>query len=284
MSDFIEIFEVGPRDGLQNESKIIDTESKITLVNLLSECGLPKIEVSSFVSSKWVPQLADAASVFKKIIRKQNVKYAALTPNLEGFKNATLVNVDEVAIFAAASETFSKKNINCSIEESITRFHPLMKEAKRLGISVRGYISCITDCPYEGEINPSMVLHIAKQFKEMGCYQISLGDTIGNSTPTSLSKLYRMLFSELPETFFAGHFHDTKGRALDNVELSLENGIKTFDSSIAGLGGCPYAPGASGNVSTEKIIKFIETMGYHTKARLDKIKKASDFAKSLVYQ
>ncbi len=284
MSDFIEIFEVGPRDGLQSESKIIDTKSKITLVDLLSDCGLQKIEVSSFVSPKWVPQLADANIVFKKIIRKKNVKYTALTPNLRGLNDAVLVCADEVAIFAAASETFSKKNINCSIQESITRFHPLMRKAKHLGISVRGYISCITDCPYEGEISPSRVLNVAKQFKEMGCYQISLGDTIGNSTPTSLNKLYRILFSELPETFFAGHFHDTKDRALDNVELSLENGIKTFDSSIAGLGGCPYAPGSSGNVSTEKIFKFIEAKGYQTKLSLDKIKKASDYAKSLVKQ
>ena len=282
MSDFIEIFEVGPRDGLQSESKIIDTQSKITLVNMLSECGLRKIEVSSFVSPKWVPQLSDAHIVFKEIIRKTNVKYTALTPNLRGLNNAALVHADEVAIFAAASETFSKKNINCSIQESIIRFHPLMRKAKRLGMSVRGYISCITHCPYEGEISPSAVLNVARQFKEIGCYQISLGDTIGKSTPTSLDKLYRVLFSELPRTCFAGHFHDTEGRALENVELSLENGIKTFDSSIAGLGGCPYAPGSSGNVSTEKIIKFIEAKGYQTEISIDNIKKTSDYAKSLV--
>ena len=282
MKKYIEIFEVGPRDGLQSERKVIGTEDKVKLVNFLSKCGMAKIEVSSFVSPKWVPQLADADIVFKTITRYPTVKYTALTPNLKGLNDAIAAKANEVAIFAAASETFSKKNINCSIEESINRFKPLMVEASAHGIPVRGYISCITDCPYEGKVNPSVVLKIAEHLYKLGCYQISLGDTIGKATPETLIKLYNYLFSEMSETVFAGHFHDTQGFALENIELSIENGLKTFDTSIAGLGGCPYAPGASGNVATERVVRFIEAKGYQTRINLDMLKEASNFAKALI--
>ncbi len=282
MSKVVEIFEVGPRDGLQNEKTNINTADKIKLIDALSECGIKKIEVSSFVSSKWIPQLADAKYVFENITRNSSVKYTALTPNMKGLNAAKSANVDEVAVFAAASETFSKKNINCSIEESFERFYPLIFEALRQNIPVRGYISCITDCPYEGKIEPSAVLKVASKLLKLGCYQISLGDTIGLSNPSSLGRLYDSLLSEVSPSGLAGHFHDTNGKALENIGLSLDKGLRTFDSSVGGLGGCPYAPGSKGNVATEKVIGFVESKGYQTEVSTDKLKKVSDFAKSLV--
>ena len=282
MSKVVEIFEVGPRDGLQNEKTNINTADKIKLIDALSECGIKKIEVSSFVSSKWIPQLADAKYVFENITRNSSVKYTALTPNMKGLNAAKSANVDEVAVFAAASETFSKKNINCSIEESFERFYPLIFEALKQNIPVRGYISCITDCPYEGKIEPSAVLKVARKLLKLGCYQISLGDTIGLSNPSSLGRLYDSLLSEVSPLVLAGHFHDTNGKALENIGLSLEKGLRTFDSSVGGLGGCPYAPGSKGNVATEKVIGFVESKGYQTEVSTDKLKKVSDFAKSLV--
>lgn len=282
MSKVVEIFEVGPRDGLQNEKTNINTADKIKLIDALSECGIKKIEVSSFVSSKWIPQLADAKYVFENITRNSSVKYTALTPNMKGLNAAKSANVDEVAVFAAASETFSKKNINCSIEESFERFYPLIFEALRQNIPVRGYISCITDCPYEGKIEPSAVLKVASKLLKLGCYQISLGDTIGLSNPSSLGRLYDSLLSEVSSLVLAGHFHDTNGKALENIGLSLDKGLRTFDSSVGGLGGCPYAPGSKGNVATEKVIGFVESKGYQTEVSTDKLKKVSDFAKSLV--
>ena len=282
MSKVVEIFEVGPRDGLQNEKTNINTADKIKLIDALSECGIKKIEVSSFVSSKWIPQLADAKYVFKNITRNSSVKYTALTPNMKGLNAAKSANVDEVAVFAAASETFSKKNINCSIEESFERFYPLIFEALRQNIPVRGYISCITDCPYEGKIEPSAVLKVARKLLKLGCYQISLGDTIGLSNPSSLGRLYDSLLSEVSSLVLAGHFHDTNGKALENIGLSLDKGLRTFDSSVGGLGGCPYAPGSKGNVATEKVIGFVESKGYQTEVSTDKLTKVSDFAKSLV--
>jgi hydroxymethylglutaryl-CoA lyase len=282
LSKVVEIFEVGPRDGLQNEKTNINTGDKIKLIDALSECGIKKIEVSSFVSSKWIPQLADAKYVFENITRNSSVKYTALTPNMKGLNAAKSANVDEVAVFAAASETFSLKNINCSIEESFERFHPLIFEALKQNIPVRGYISCITDCPYEGKIEPSAVLKVARQLFKLGCYQISLGDTIGLSNLCSLGRLYDSLLSEVSPLKLAGHFHDTNGKALENIGLSLEKGLRTFDSSVGGLGGCPYAPGSKGNVATEKVIGFVESKGYQTEVSADKLKKVSDFAKALV--
>jgi|TARA_B100001778_G_scaffold332059_1_gene337585 hydroxymethylglutaryl-CoA lyase len=282
LSKVVEIFEVGPRDGLQNEKTNINTADKIKLIDALSECGIKKIEVSSFVSSKWIPQLADAKYVFENITRNSSVKYTALTPNMKGLNAAKSANVDEVAVFAAASETFSKKNINCSIEESFERFYPLIFEALRQNIPVRGYISCITDCPYEGKIEPSAVLKVASKLLKLGCYQISLGDTIGLSNPSSLGRLYDSLLSEVSPLGLAGHFHDTNGKALENIGLSLDKGLRTFDSSVGGLGGCPYAPGSKGNVATEKVIGFVESKGYQTEVSTDKLREVSDFAKSLV--
>ena len=220
--------------------------------------------------------------MFENITRNSSVKYTTLTPNMKGLNAAKSANVYEVAVFAEASETFSKKNINCSIEDSFERFYPLIFEALRQNIPVRGYISCITDCPYEGKIEPSAVLKVARKLLKLGCYQISLGDTIGLSNPSSLGRLYDSLLSEVSPLRLAGHFHDTNGKALENIGLSLDKGLRTFDSSVGGLGGCPYAPGSKGNVATEKVIGFVESKGYQTEVSTDKLREVSDFAKSLV--
>jgi len=263
----VRIVEVGPRDGLQNEKQIIPTAIKIQLIEKLAEAGLRYIEAGSFVNPKWVPQMADSAEVFSGIDRKPDVTYAALTPNLQGFERALAANVNEVAIFAAASEEFSQKNINCSISESIKRFEILVEKAKLQKIPVRGYISCVAGCPYSGNVAAAQVATIAKQLFTMGCYEISLGDTIGIGTVNQVKNLIESVANHIPMEKIAVHMHDTYGQALTNIYASLELGVSVVDSSIAGLGGCPYAVGASGNVSTEDLVYLLN--GLHILHGLD---------------
>ena len=279
MSDHIKIFEVGPRDGLQNQARIISTADKIKLVDLLSDCGFSHIETTSFVSPKWVPQMADAADVLAGISKKEGVTYAVLTPNMKGYEAAIKAGAD--AIFGSASEGFSQKNINCSIDESYTRFIPLLQQAKSDKCKVRGYISCVTDCPYDGSTAPEQVLNVAERLIDMGCYEISLGDTIGAATPETTYKLIRLLLNHIPAGTFAGHFHDTNYLALENIQVCLDAGIRTFDSSVGGLGGCPYAKGAKGNVDTVSVVNLLHNLGYGTGIDEGKLELASEFAKSL---
>lgn len=267
----VRIVEVGPRDGLQNEKQAISIAEKVALINGLSETGLSYIEAGSFVSPKWVPQMAGSAEVFQQIQSADGITYAALTPNMQGFTAALHAGVTEVAVFAAASESFSQKNINCSIADSIKRFQPLLSAAKQQGIKVRGYVSCVLGCPYEGEIAPQAVLDVAQSLYDMGCYEISLGDTIGVGTPKKAAKLFELVAQHIPRSQLAGHFHDTYGQALANIYACLQQGIATFDSSIAGLGGCPYAKGASGNVATEDVVYMLNGLGINSGVELDKL-------------
>ncbi|MEP3045695.1 MAG: hydroxymethylglutaryl-CoA lyase [Roseibium sp.] len=281
MSDFVTIFEMGPRDGLQNEKRFVPTDDKIALVDRLSGCGFRKIEVTSFVSPKWVPQVADAQDVMEGIYRHPAVTYAVLTPNVKGYTAAMKTSPDEVAIFGSASEGFSQKNINCSVAESIERFKPLLAKAEHVEIPVRGYVSCVTDCPYDGETPPERVAEVAKALFDLGCYEISLGDTIGAGTPETISRMLDAVLEVVPAEKVAGHYHDTKGRALENIEVSLEKGLRTFDSAIGGLGGCPYAPGAKGNVATEAVADLMQRKGFETGVKIDKLAAVAEFAKSL---
>lgn len=260
----VRVFEVGPRDGLQNEKAIVPAAKKIELIDLLSKAGFSKIEATSFVSPKWVPQLADAAEVMGGIIRAPGVAYAVLTPNLKGFEMAMVAGADEVAIFGSASEQFSRKNINCSIAESLARFEPVMVAARAAGLPVRGYVSCAVGCPYEGEIEPVAVHDVAKKLLEMGCYEISLADTIGVGTPESVKRMLGAVLEAVPVDRLAGHFHDTANTALGNVRASLAMGLRVFDSAVGGLGGCPYAPGAKGNVSTAALVAMLHEQGWTT--------------------
>jgi hydroxymethylglutaryl-CoA lyase len=281
MRNKVTIFEVGPRDGLQNEKQIIGTNEKVRLVNGITDCGFTKVEVTSFVSPKWVPQMSDAAEVLEGINRKSSVTYAALTPNMKGFEGALSAKATEVAIFAAATEGFSQANINCSIEESLARFAPVLKAAREHGIAVRGCLSCVTDCPYDGVVDPASVVSVAMILTNMGCYEISLADTIGSGTPDQVAAMLDAVLNELPADRLAGHFHDTNGRALENIAVSLEKGLRVFDSSVGGLGGCPYAPGATGNVATEAVVKMVEDMGYDTGLDLEKLSQVATFAQTL---
>ncbi|WP_312494087.1 hydroxymethylglutaryl-CoA lyase [Pseudomonas cremoris] len=260
----VRLVEVGPRDGLQNEAQPISVADKVRLVDALSAAGLSYIEVGSFVSPKWVPQMAGSAEVFAQIQRKPGVTYGALAPNLRGFEDALAAGVKEVAVFAAASEAFSQRNINCSISESLERFAPIMAAAKRHDISVRGYVSCVLGCPYEGEIAPEQVAAVARELYAMGCYEVSLGDTIGTGTAGATRRLFEVVGAQVPRDKLAGHFHDTYGQAVANIYASLLEGINVFDSSIAGLGGCPYAKGASGNVATEDVLYLLNGLGIET--------------------
>ncbi|MDY7067131.1 3-hydroxy-3-isohexenylglutaryl-CoA/hydroxy-methylglutaryl-CoA lyase [Pseudomonas extremaustralis] len=260
----VRLVEVGPRDGLQNEAQPISVADKVRLVDALSAAGLSYIEVGSFVSPKWVPQMAGSAEVFAQIQRKPGVTYAALAPNLRGFEDAVAAGVKEVAVFAAASEAFSQRNINCSISESLERFAPIMTAARQQGISVRGYVSCVLGCPYEGDIAPEQVAAVARELYAMGCYEVSLGDTIGTGTAGATRRLFEVVGAQVPRDKLAGHFHDTYGQAIANIYASLLEGINVFDSSIAGLGGCPYAKGASGNVATEDVVYLLDGLGIHT--------------------
>ncbi|MEZ5791938.1 MAG: hydroxymethylglutaryl-CoA lyase [Nitratireductor sp.] len=281
MAEPVTIFEMGPRDGLQNERRFVPTPDKIELVNRLSACGFSKIETASFVSPKWVPQMADAAQVMTGISRKPGVVYTALTPNMKGYEGARAARADEVAIFGSASESFSQKNINCSIEESFERFAPIVEAAKADGIPVRGYVSCVTDCPYEGPVAPDAVASVAARLLAMGCYEISLGDTIGHGTPQTISAMLDTVLEHVPASRLAGHYHDTKGRALDNIAASLERGLRCFDAAVGGLGGCPYAPGAKGNVDTLAVNAMLTAMGHDTGLDAELLEKAAHYARSL---
>ncbi|CAI5695259.1 unnamed protein product [Oreochromis niloticus] len=273
----VKIVEVGPRDGLQNEKTLVPTEAKIKLINMLSDSGLSVIEATSFVSPKWVPQMADQVEVMKGISRKPGVTYQVLTPNLQGFQAAVKAGAPEVAIFGAASELFSKKNINCSVDESLQRFDEVMKAAKEAGMPVRGYVSCVVGCPYEGKVAPEKVAHVAKRLYSMGCYEISLGDTIGVGTPGSMAQMLEAVTKEVPVSALAVHCHDTYGQALANILVALQMGISVVDSSVAGLGGCPYAQGASGNVSTEDVVYMLHGLGIETGVDLSKLMDAGAF-------
>lgn len=267
----VRLVEVGPRDGLQNEKQPISVADKVRLVDDLSAAGLGYIEVGSFVSPKWVPQMAGSAEVFTQIQQRPGVTYAALAPNLKGFEDALAAGVKEVAVFAAASEAFSQKNINCSINDSLQRFVPVMEAAQQYGIRVRGYVSCVLGCPYEGEVAPEHVAAVAKELFAMGCYEVSLGDTIGTGTAGNTRTLFEVVGRDIPRDKLAGHFHDTYGQALANIYASLLEGISVFDSSVAGLGGCPYAKGASGNVASEDVLYLLNGLGIHTGINLEQL-------------
>jgi hydroxymethylglutaryl-CoA lyase len=267
----VTLVDVGARDGLQNEGTPVSTADKLRLIHGLAEAGIPVVEATSFVSPKWVPQMADAAEVMAGLQPKAGVRYPVLTPNLKGFEAAVAAGATEVAIFGAASESFSKANINCSIAESLERFAPVMAAAKAKGIPVRGYVSCVLGCPYEGEIAPAAVARVAAELHRMGCFEISLGDTIGTGTPRKAQAMIDAVAKEVPPARLATHFHDTYGQALANLHAVLELGISTIDASVAGLGGCPYAKGASGNVATEDVVYMLRGMGIETGVDLDRL-------------
>ena len=269
----VTIVEVGPRDGLQNEKGSLPAKTKIDLVNALSETGLSRIEAGSFVSPKWVPQMASSDDVFLGIDRQHQVTYSALTPNMKGFEAAVKVNAQEVAVFGAASEAFSQKNINCSIDESLSRFSPIFDRAKSLGIPVRAYVSCVLGCPYQGDVEACEVIRVCNTLIDMGAYEVSLGDTIGVGTPLKTQQLLQACLVDIPKEKIAVHFHDTYGQALANILSSLQLGISNVDSSVAGLGGCPYANGASGNVATEDVLYMLHQMGINTDVDLNKMIK-----------
>ena len=267
--EHVRIVEVGPRDGLQNEKQNVPTAIKLELIERLAAAGLRDIEVTSFVSPKWVPQMADHAEVMRGLRRRPDVNYPVLAPNLKGFEAAVAEGASEVAVFAAASEGFSQKNINCSIDESIDRFVPVLDAARRRGVKVRGYVSCVVACPYDGAIAPQKVAHVAARLHELGCYEVSLGDTIGTGTPGSVLRMLDAVVARVPVDRLAGHYHDTYGMAAANVQASYDFGLRVFDSSVAGLGGCPYAKGATGNVATEDIVYLLHGLGADTGVDLD---------------
>jgi hydroxymethylglutaryl-CoA lyase len=265
----VKIVEVGPRDGLQNEKLAIATATKLELIERLAEAGCRAIEATAFVSPKWTPQMADHDAVLRGVKRRLGVAYPVLTPNLKGFQAARAAGAEEVAVFASASESFSRKNINCSVAESLDRFAPVMAAAREAGVTVRGYVSCVLGCPYEGDVDPKAAAHVAKSLFEMGCYEISLGDTIGVGAPNRVKALVDCVGAHVPVAALAGHFHDTYGMAAANVVAALERGVSVFDASVGGLGGCPYAAGASGNVATEDLVWLFKRMGVATGIDLD---------------
>lgn len=285
MQDHVEIYEVGPRDGLQNEKHEIPVTDKVALIDCLSRVGFSRIEVASFVDSKRVPQMAGSAEVLAGIARAPGIRYAALTPNMRGFEDALAAKTDEIAVFASASEGFSKANINATIEESIARFEPVLKAARHIDLPVRGYVSCVTDCPYDGAVAPDQVAEVADRLFSMGCYEVSLGDTIGQARPDSIARMLLAVGERMPVTRLAGHFHDTGGRALDNIDASLSMGIRVFDAAVGGLGGCPFAKGkygqAPGNVATESVATHLERLGYSTGLDLSVLDEASAMARAL---
>ncbi|MCO8114185.1 hydroxymethylglutaryl-CoA lyase [Acinetobacter lwoffii] len=275
MTDFVKIVEVGPRDGLQNEKTPLTLDDRKNLILDLMKTGLQSIEVGSCVSAKWVPQMADSDVLFASLPQDPNIQFSLLTPNLKGFESALAVGCKEVAVFTAASESFTRKNINCSIDESFEKFADVMSAAKANDIKVRGYVSCMVDCPYEGAIDPKQVVKVTQRLLEMGCYEVSLGETIGTATPDRVKNVWEACLAELDAKVLAGHFHNTYGMAIANIYQSLLQGIRVFDSSIAGLGGCPYAQGASGNVSTEDLYYLLSNMGFETGIQLDALMQAS---------
>ena len=278
----VRIVEVGPRDGLQNEKGEVPTAVKLELIERLADAGLPAVEATAFVSPKWVPQMADHTEVLERIRRKPGVSYPVLTPNLKGFEAAKAAGATEVAVFGAASEAFSKKNINCSIAESLDRFRPIIENSLKEKIKVRGYISCVVACPYEGAVAPEKVAEVAGALYDMGCYEVSLGDTIGAGTPGRTQAMIEACLKRVPVAKLAGHYHDTYGQALANIYASMEMGVATFDSSVAGLGGCPYAAGASGNVATEDVVYMLHGLGINTGIDLDKLVDAGIWISSLL--
>ncbi|HRV64474.1 MAG TPA: hydroxymethylglutaryl-CoA lyase [Albidovulum sp.] len=281
MPDFVEIVEMGPRDGLQNEKRLIPTAEKIALVDALGKAGFRRIEVASFVSPKWVPQMADGAAVMAGMTRAPGVRYMALTPNLKGYEAARAARADEVAIFASASEGFSKANLNCTIAESLERFRPVAEAARADGIALRGYVSVVTDCPYDGAVAPVSVARVTAALRDLGCHEVSLGDTIGQGRPERVDAMLTAVLEEMPAEALAGHYHDTAGRALANIEVSLARGLRVFDAAVGGLGGCPYAPGAAGNVATEAVAARLGALGYDTGLDLDRLAEAAAMARAM---
>lgn len=275
MSDYVKIVEVGPRDGLQNEKQALSIKQRLSFINDLIDAGLKFIEVGSCVSAKWVPQMSQSDELFKLLPQRDDLNLSLLTPNLKGFDAALAVGCKEVAVFTAASESFTRKNINCSIDESLERFSEIFQAAQANHVRVRGYVSCMVDCPYEGAIDPKQVVNVVKHLYEMGCYEISLGETIGTATPDRVQKVWQACLAELDSNILAGHFHNTYGMAIANIYQSLQQGIRIFDSSLAGLGGCPYAKGASGNVATEDLYYLLSQIGYETGINLEKLMLAS---------
>ena len=281
MAEHVTIFEMGPRDGLQNEKRLIPTVDKIRLVDMLTECGFEKIETASFVSPKWVPQMADTGDVLAGIRRRAGVRYTALTPNMKGYERARAARADEVAVFGSASEGFSRSNINCSIAESLERMAPVIEAALADAVPVRGYVSCVVACPFDGPVDSAAVADLTAKLLAMGCYEVSLGDTIGAGTPETIAAMLDAVLGAAPAGKLAGHYHDTNGRACDNIEVSLGKGLRTFDAAIGGLGGCPFAPGSKGNVATEAVIERVEGLGYETGIDRERLGEAAAFARTL---
>lgn len=280
--NFIKVVEVGPRDGLQNEKQIVPTTTKLELIERLANAGLSVIEATAFVSPKWVPQMADHVEIMSGISRRQGVSYPVLVPNMRGFEAALAAGATEVAVFAAASEAFSQKNINCSIADSLLRFEPILIAAHAAKIKVRGYISCVQGCPYQGEVSPQSVAVVARQLDAMGCYEISLGDTIGVGTPNKIQSMLEAVARFVPVSKLAGHFHDTYGMAIANVYAALGMGVRVFDASVAGLGGCPYAMGASGNVATEDLVYLLHGMDFETGIHLSELAAVGEWICSIL--
>lgn len=273
----VKLVEMGPRDGLQNEPGTVSADVKVELVNRLSEAGFVSIESGSFVSPKWVPQMADTADVMARIHRKPGVSYPVLVPNMKGLEGALAAKAEEVAVFAAATEAFSKRNTNCSIAESFERFEPVCKVALDHGLRVRGYVSVVLGCPYEGEVKPEAVADVSKRLLDLGCYEISLGDTIGTGTAAKAQRMIEVVAKQIPVEKLAGHFHDTYGQALANIVATMEMGVATFDSSVAGLGGCPYAKGATGNVASEDVLYLLDGLGIETGVDMGRLLDAADY-------
>ncbi|MCH2164660.1 MAG: hydroxymethylglutaryl-CoA lyase [Marinovum sp.] len=281
MGNWVEIFEVGPRDGLQNEARQVPTVEKIALVNVLSQAGFSRIECASFVSPKWVPQMADSLEVMGGITRVPGIRYAALTPNLKGFERAVSAGADEVAVFAAASEAFSKANINATIDESLTRLRPIVTAATSAGIPVRGYVSTVITCPYSGYVDPEDVTRVVKSLFDIGCYEISLGDTTGQGTPDTVAEMLDSVLEHVPAGKLAGHYHDTNGQALRSIDISLDRGLRVFDAAVGGLGGCPYSPGSTGNVATEAVADRLNALGLHHGLDTSFLAQAADMARAM---
>ena len=277
----VEIFEVGPRDGLQNEARAIPVAEKVAFVDVLSRVGFRRIECASFVSPKWVPQMAGSADVLAGIKRADGVRYAALTPNMRGFEDAVLAKADEIAVFGSASEGFSRANVNASIAESLERFRPVCAAAAEIGLPVRGYVSCVVECPYDGPVAPAAVAKVAEALLAMGCYEISLGDTIGQGRPETIAAMLQAVKEVVPAAQLAGHYHDTNGQAVANIDASLEAGVRVFDAAVGGLGGCPYAPNAPGNVASEAVATHLASQGYATGLDLDQLQRAAQMARKM---
>jgi hydroxymethylglutaryl-CoA lyase len=273
----VRMVEMGPRDGLQNEPGVVPVEVKVELINRLSDAGLPAIEAGSFVAPKWVPQMADTDKVMAAIRRKPGVSYPVLVPNMKGLEGAMAAGAREVAVFAAATESFSRRNTNCTIAESLERFAPVCKTALADGLKVRGYVSVVLGCPFEGEVEPEAVADVADRLYQLGCYEISLGDTTGMGTPGKTQRMLEAVSKRVPVDKLAGHYHDTYGQALANIFASLESGVATFDSSVAGLGGCPYSPGATGNVASEDVLYMLDGMGIETRVNMSKLLEAGQY-------